>query len=90
MPTLKEVRESYPLTQRELAQRAVVKWRSGSLKPLTESAISAIEQGVNHPRPSTKRALARALGVPARSIDWRVVRSAPIAADEEQLLEAAS
>jgi len=60
LPSLRAVRESFPLSQRELAQRT----------GLSRATVAAIEAGGRRPQPSTMRALARVLGVGAGEIAW--------------------
>ena len=50
---LARLREQAVLTQKELAEKAGI----------TELSVHKIENGLQNPRPSTIRALARALGV---------------------------
>jgi transcriptional regulator with XRE-family HTH domain len=63
MQMVRELRERAPMTQQELADRARVRRRDGTLRPLSWQTVSDIERGVSRPRPSTVRALAKALGV---------------------------
>jgi DNA-binding XRE family transcriptional regulator len=55
---VKQLREHAFLTQAELAKQVHV----------TRATIQNIERGVQEPRPSTVRALAKALDVPARTL----------------------
>lgn len=58
MRTIKELREAYPLTQQELADRLSV----------AVSSISNWERGVVRPHPVHIRAMARLFRVPASEI----------------------
>jgi DNA-binding XRE family transcriptional regulator len=60
MATLKELRESRALAQRDLAL----------LAELAESTIIDLEKRRHRPRPSTRRKLARALKVRPSDIDF--------------------
>jgi transcriptional regulator with XRE-family HTH domain len=60
MATLKELRESRDLAQRDLAL----------LAGMAESTIVDLEKRRRHPRPSTRRKLARALKVRPGEIDF--------------------
>jgi transcriptional regulator with XRE-family HTH domain len=61
MATLKELRESQALAQRDLARLAGV----------AVSTILELEKGRRPPRPSTRRKLARALKVRPSDIQFR-------------------
>jgi len=60
MPTLKELREQYFLSQVDLAKKAGV----------SESTINRLERGLEKPRWVTIRKLAKALGVKPGEIDF--------------------
>ena len=60
MATLREVRESRALAQRDLARLATV----------AVSTIADLESGRRRPRPSTRRKLVRALRVSLRDIEF--------------------
>lgn len=60
LPDLVTLREDGPWSQRELAEKSGV----------SRSTIAAIELGKRRPRPRTKRALAKALGVSPSEISW--------------------
>ena len=59
--SLRAVREGYPLSQRELAERT----------GLSRSTIAALEGGRRLPLPATMRVIARVLGVKPGEIAWR-------------------
>src|SRR5215204_504068 len=66
---LRAVRERYPLTQGELAEKA----------GLTRGTIGALERGTAQARPSTARRLAQALGVaPAELVGGGDVTAADV------------
>jgi DNA-binding XRE family transcriptional regulator len=58
--SLRAVREAYPLSQQELAERA----------RLARSTIAELEAGRRRAYPSTRRAIARVLGVEVGEIGW--------------------
>ncbi len=59
--SLRAVREGYPLSQREVAQRA----------GLARSTIAALEGGRRRAQPATMRAIASVLEVKPGEIAWR-------------------
>jgi DNA-binding XRE family transcriptional regulator len=58
--SLRAVREAFPLSQEELAERT----------RLGRSTIAALEAGRRRAYPSTRRAIARVLGVEVGEIAW--------------------
>ena len=60
MATLREVREKMALSQADLGRAAGVR----------AATITDIETGKRPPRPSTRRKLAKALGIRPQDIDW--------------------
>jgi len=66
VPTLRETRQEYFLSQQELADAAAV----------AKSTVVAIEQGRHKPQPRTARAIARALGVAPKDINWPMRQTA--------------
>ena len=59
--SLRAIREGFPLSQRELAERT----------GLSRSTIAALESGKRLPVPATMRVIARVLGVEPGEITWR-------------------
>ena len=60
MATLRDLREKVALSQEDLAEAARVQAHT----------ISDIENRKHKPRPSTRRKIAKALGVRPQDIDW--------------------
>ncbi len=58
--SLKAVREAFPLSQRELAERT----------RLSRATIASLEAGKQRAHPATRRVIARVLGVEAGEIAW--------------------
>jgi len=67
VPTLREARQAYFLSQQDLANAANV----------AKSTVVAIERGRHRPQPRTARALARALGITPAAIEWPGYEDAP-------------